>query len=78
MTVVSEVFGILALKSVTVSNSTFSPRLVYADSRTRISFLFYADLSSWRCMRYTIYKSIRCHSGRWACSCGDACLHHVD
>lgn len=45
---VSEVFGIANFKSV---NSVFSPRLVYADSRTRISVLVSKYFGSWRYMK---------------------------
>ena len=56
---------VMPLKSVISSISTFSPRLVYAYIGPRISVFVSQSSVAEDVRRYTIYKWIRCHSGRW-------------
>ena len=56
---------VIPLKSVIASVSMFSPRLVYAYSGPRISVFVSQSSIAEDVWRYTIYKLIRCHSGRW-------------
>ena len=63
---------VIPLKSVMASVSMFSPRLVYAYSGSRISVFVSQSSVAEDVWRYTTYKWIRCHSGRWKYSGGDA------
>lgn len=62
---------VIPLESVIASVNMFSPRLVYAYNGPRISVFVSQSSVAEDVWRYTIYKCIWCHSGRWTFSCGE-------